>query len=265
MDFINMNESKDDSGIYLIINTINNFVYVGQTKQKFKKRYWHHCWKLNDNSHDNIHLQCAWNKYGADAFQFVIKESVDDFEKLNELEEKYISMYREQGKCYNIQDGGQKTGGYERTDEWKKVVGEKNRQHMLGRKHSEETKRKMSESHKGNHYNKDNYILNEELAYEVKTRLMKGEKPSLIANDLNIPYKTVNGILSNNTWECVHIDGWDEFRNNRKTWSRFSYEDCVEVYELYISGKYTQQELADMYGKTRHSIANAIKKVEKSK
>ena len=78
MKFINQEEYKDNYGIYGIVNKINGKTYVGQTGERFLRRYWHHQWKLRDNSHDNDYLQNAWNKYGEDNFEFIILEVVND-------------------------------------------------------------------------------------------------------------------------------------------------------------------------------------------
>lgn len=263
MKFKEQHKFKDKKGIYGIVNNINNFVYIGQTRQRFNKRYWHHHWKLRGNSHDNIHLQNAWNLYGESNFTFFIVECVENNEELNVLEEKYIGEYRVLECCYNIQDGGQVYSYYTRTDEHRKSIGEKNRQHMLGRKHSNETKKKMSESHKGRHYNEENYKITEKQAFTIKKLLVDGVEAPIVAEELGISYKIINGILSNNSWSRVHVDGWDEFRNSRERKSRLTNDECLEIYKLYETGNYTQQELGIIYNKTRHSISNAIKRAKR--
>lgn len=90
MDFINEELFKNDFGIYGIRNKINNFTYVGQTGENFQRRYWHHRWKLNNNSHDNQYLQNAWNKYGKDNFEFCVLEIVSDKDLLDDKEIEYI-------------------------------------------------------------------------------------------------------------------------------------------------------------------------------
>lgn len=59
MEFIDKDIYKDQSGIYQIRNLINDKIYIGQTTMRFVKRYWHHQWKLTENTHDNKHLQTA--------------------------------------------------------------------------------------------------------------------------------------------------------------------------------------------------------------
>lgn len=75
-------------GIYMIINSIDNKIYIGQSIN-IKKRFQSHKQKLKSNTHYNIHLQNAWNKYGEDNFYFTILCECEK-EKLNELEEYYI-------------------------------------------------------------------------------------------------------------------------------------------------------------------------------
>lgn len=263
MEFINKELMKDKKGIYVIHNKVNNYVYVGQTRQPFKKRYWHHAWKLKENTHDNIHLQNAYNQYGIDKFEFAVIECVEDNDMLNDIEIKHIKYFRETGGCYNMQDGGQDYFGYERTDEIKRKIGEKNRIHMTGRKASDETKAKMSEAHKGNRYNETNYKINESIAKDIKLKLINGIKPSLIAKELNISYKIVNAILSNDAWYMVEVEGWYEYLKSRKKSKRFTIEQCIELYELYNTGNYTHKQLSEMYDKHPQSIINCINRAKK--
>ena len=72
MEFEKREIFENLSGIYCIVNKINNKVYIGQTKQKFVKRYWHHLWCLRKNKHDNRYLQKSFNKYGEQNFKFIV-------------------------------------------------------------------------------------------------------------------------------------------------------------------------------------------------
>ena len=115
-------------GIYKIENTVNNKVYIGQTKN-FKNRWQHHKADLNRGDHKNIHLQSAWNKYGSDKFIFSIIEKCES--NLNDCEiywiDKLNARNREFG--YNIAAGGNAP--------------------TLGRHLSAETREKISLAHKG--------------------------------------------------------------------------------------------------------------------
>lgn len=263
MQFINENIYKDKIGIYGIKNLINNKIYVGQTGESFQRRYWHHRWKLQNNQHDNQYLQNAWNKYGEDNFCYMILETVDDLELLNSLEMKYISIYKKQQLAYNMSDGGDGKRGCPMSDKAKRIVGEKNRQNMLGKKHSEETKEKMSKIRKGKYVYRSSDILNEEVAFHIKQMLVNGYTASEISKELDVGYKLINNIISNNTWSTVYVEGWDEFRNNRKTYSRLTKEDHLKIYKLHIDDGLSKYELADMYGKTVKMIERIFREQRK--
>ena len=247
MQFIDEQKFKKDIGIYKITNLVNGMVYIGQTKQGFQKRYWLHRWKLRNGSHDNQYLQNAWNKYGEENFEFSIVE-VLKIQEIDEKERYWISFYKEQNKCYSIQDGGQPTRLNDFvTKEGRKLVGEKNRQRLLGTKLSEETKIKMSNSRKGKFVKKKTQKITLEQAKEVKERLIQGYTPKEIMEDLGIEYKPINGIISANTWSHVFVEGWDDFQSNRKKGkgissvgrkcnrkSKISLEEAKMYYEKYI-------------------------------
>lgn len=265
MKFINENTMKNKHGIYCIMNIENKTVYIGQTMHRFIKRYWHHQWKLRDGTHDNQHLQNAWNLYGEDKFVFFIVDVLDDnsCDKLNYLEEKYIGCCKRFKYSYNIIDGGRGRSGTHLSDEHKRKIGEKNRINMLGKKHTEKTKKKMSESRKGKHLDRKTDVLNDKLAFDIKTRLINGEKPSDIARDLDVTYNSVNGILSNDSWSHVYVDGWNEWRNNRKTRTRLTPEDHQEIYRLHVEEGYTKYELAEMYNKGHKMIEKIFRERRK--
>lgn len=73
------------SGIYQITCTANGKIYVGQA-QNVSKRLRQHRYALGRGNHDNVHLQHAFTKYGAFAFDFdpLIFCPVDE---LNEYEQ----------------------------------------------------------------------------------------------------------------------------------------------------------------------------------
>lgn len=137
-------------GIYGILNTINNKIYIGKTGMNFGDRWDSHKSLLRSGKHDNQHLQSAWNKYGSDAFEFIIIEECSAAD-LDDKEKYWIKYYKDLKLSYNILDGGDGFNnlGTHLSEETKRKIGDKNRVNMLGRKASEESRRKMSESHKG--------------------------------------------------------------------------------------------------------------------
>tara|TARA_R110000824_G_scaffold47256_1_gene134785 strand:+ start:492 stop:1151 length:660 start_codon:yes stop_codon:yes gene_type:complete len=116
------------SGIYKITNKQNGKIYIGSSLNIYQRFYMHKN-HLNKNNHHSSHLQRAWDKYGKENFIFEIIEEVPDKNMLLEREQHYMdtakSYERENG--YNINPTATS---------------------RLGAKHTEETKRKMSESQK---------------------------------------------------------------------------------------------------------------------
>jgi group I intron endonuclease len=113
------------NSIYLIKNTVNGKVYVGQSTNT-QKRLLAHRSLLRKGKHPNVHLNAAWQLYGEDAFQLYVEvEGLSDVE-VDQVEIDLIAKYRAMDKCYNLDGGGK-----------------------LGYTHSDETKDKIREGHAG--------------------------------------------------------------------------------------------------------------------
>lgn len=150
-----MKDIYQQIGIYRITNLQNGMSYIGKTGMNFGDRWDSHRALLRAGKHGNSYLQNAWNKYGEESFEFAIVEVVDDNDKLNELEIRYIADFKAREMSYNLHAGGD--GGYNLgkhlSEETKRKIGEKNRAHMTGRKASAETRAKMSSSQSARYAN----------------------------------------------------------------------------------------------------------------
>lgn len=136
------------SGIYAIVNIVNDKIYVGSAVN-FSERWRLHNLALSKNKHHNRHLQAAYNKYGKDSFIFVVIEYTKVW--LLEREEHWIntldSTNIEIG--YNICKATRNRHGVKISEETRvKLIAS-----HLRNKHSEETKARMSESKIGNTIN----------------------------------------------------------------------------------------------------------------
>jgi group I intron endonuclease len=76
--------------VYCWRNTINGKIYVGSTINAAQRKR-HHTYNLNNHKHPNSHLQAAWIKYGAGAFQFEFLELVDNLLWLRAREQAWIT------------------------------------------------------------------------------------------------------------------------------------------------------------------------------
>ncbi len=120
---------ENQSGVYLITNTLNNKVYVGiSTDLKFRLKT--HIHKLCKNKHHNYHLQNSFNTYGIDNFTIQIIEFTENNDKiLLQRESYYQALYKATSDDF----------GYNIT-----------KTNIDGSiRHSEESKRKISLAHKG--------------------------------------------------------------------------------------------------------------------
>lgn len=87
------------SGVYAIMNTLNNKKYIGST-HCFKTRFAEHRSQLRKGNHKNIHLQRAYNKYGENYFVFLILEECENIQNtLNFIEQKWIDSDGDYNIC----------------------------------------------------------------------------------------------------------------------------------------------------------------------
>lgn len=92
--------------IYKVTNLINNKVYIGQTIQDVKARWYRHCGKSGISQVElNTHFKRAILKYGKENFKV---ETIEDCDSslLNEKEKYYISYFDSYSNGYNSTLGG---------------------------------------------------------------------------------------------------------------------------------------------------------------
>jgi len=108
------------SGVYLIVNTTNQKVYVGSSVN-IHARWRQHKRSLIRGDSPCVKLQRAWNKYGESAFSFQVLEPVSPKkELLIEAEQRWIDIYDASNKGYNTLGKAYSHLGAKRTDESKK-------------------------------------------------------------------------------------------------------------------------------------------------
>lgn len=134
--------------IYKVSNSINSKLYIGQTVQKLEKR-----WKTHQSKGNALYNSIK--KYGVEKFIIEAIDFAETIEELNEKEIYWIQFYN----CispngYNLRLGGNSGG-----------------------KHSEETKRKISEAGKGRPVS--------EKTRQLKKEQMSGEKNPMYGKSPN--------------------------------------------------------------------------------
>ena len=123
------------SGIYGIHNLINDKWYVGQSVN-IRTRWNAHRSLLARNEKESIHLLRAWNKYGPDAFEWVILEKCSP-EELDDREIFWIKQKDSYRNGYNRTVGGGGTHGYKLTEAHKRKIGERTTEKWADSEHRE--------------------------------------------------------------------------------------------------------------------------------
>jgi len=155
-------------GIYLILNKVNGKVYVGSANN-IRRRFYLHRWELGRGDHHSTTLQRSWNKYGENSFEFKTLLVCDERD-LFMYEQRAIDAIKSFDPAigFNICRDVRGTRGVRWTQEQREkfIASKKGRQiyknnpqayanmmasvrrgdkhHMFGKKHTEESKIKMS-------------------------------------------------------------------------------------------------------------------------
>ena len=150
--------------IYIIKNTINDKVYIGQTVKTMEERWREHVYNARPDGRAQL-IYLAMRKYGVENFYVEELHHIQDGESLDELEIKYIAQFNSiTPNGYNVLAGGSKFIGDHpmRRPEIKQLfserfkgdknpakrpeVREKIRQSSFGKIISAETRQKMSKN-----------------------------------------------------------------------------------------------------------------------
>lgn len=150
------------SGIYQIRCIPTGKIYIGSAVN-IRERWRKHRESLLRNGHDNSYLQHAWNKYGAEAFEFTVIELVlAPF--LLEREQYWLDKRKPyiRSKGFNFSPTAGSTYGLKMNIAQREAIaaGIRGRKHTpetkakiaagrLGKRHSDETKQSISRFNKG--------------------------------------------------------------------------------------------------------------------
>ena len=252
------------SGLYRIINKINEKFYIGSTND-FDVRWKRHSLKLEKNCHDNPHLQRAWNKYGKDNFIFKIYALCDPINLLIE-EQKELDIWVGNPLCYNIRKDARcpVTPGEHRSEEiklkislaqkgkpkWNDAQREWFRQLNLGRKHSQETIKKLKLR---NH------------TPETKEKISKASKNQewSLQRCKNISIGKLKNKHNITEIERKNIsDGVQKaITEGRYHKNKVPLNEYETIKSLYLSGSMNKRQLAFKYGINPSSMNKLLKRI----
>lgn len=215
-------------GIYKIINTANNKFYVGSTNHT-KVRFREHRKQLRGKRHHCKHLQAAWNKYGEDAFVFVLVQAVADTKDLFAAEEKWLREHHGETHCYN--SGRSANAPYRgcpkedhpafgrpKSDSERAAISQKLKAYYaeapenhprFGTMHTEETKAKISAKRKGKTAGDAHYRYGQVVSEEVRQKIgdtQRGIKkaPRVVSEEGKAKIAAAAAAGHYNHWEGKH-------------------------------------------------------------
>jgi len=134
-----------NGSIYQITNLTNGKKYIGQTIQEPASRRWNkHCYFARNGS--AFPLYNSIRKHGVNAFVFeVIETNIESSDKLNEIEELYITKFDTTNKTFGYNISSKAQGKGKLSEETK----EKIRKARTKQVFSKESRKRMSESRMG--------------------------------------------------------------------------------------------------------------------
>lgn len=153
-------------GVYILICRPNATRYVGSSLD-VKKRAGGHIASLVDGKHQNKRLQRAFDEYGLDAFDWkLLQQYRGDHQELKNLEKKWFLRIQQSGsKMFNVLVPGTGTSGmrFKRSSRIRQKFSDLAKKRVkenglpagfggstfLGKEHTPEAKKKISDSHRG--------------------------------------------------------------------------------------------------------------------
>lgn len=249
-------------GIYKIQNSINGKVYIGSSKDIYR-RWSDHKSSLKRNAHHSYKLQRAWNKYGADNFTFDIIQIVEDVCNLKNLEQTCLDSYKSYDFNYGYNVSVLTDGGHSFPAEYQDLLDGKFKissvqfdeiiYYLSNTKLSIPKISNITGVNKSAIYQiyyKENYtnlvkdlkfikrmtngedssnsILNETQVGEIVDKLINGKHMIDLARDYNINISTIRDIYSKTTW--THLTKDVDFPKYKKAMGRAS--KTIAQYDL---------------------------------
>lgn len=237
----NSKQLPQKSGIYKIINLLNGHIYIGQSKNIYKRYHQHHKYEYKNEQRSDFHLYQAMRKYGLHNFMIEVVELCSE-DILDEREQYWIQYYNSFKEGYNMTEGGQ---------------------NFSSNIFSEETKNKrkqtleLNSSLKGENHPRAKISDNEVIL--IRQRYKDGESVSQIYQDYKNIYKNeemIRQIVLGVHYKCVGNIPSKKEKNLQR--GKFTEKEIIEIREKYYLQEYTQTALSKEYGVSSSTIKDIV-------
>lgn len=140
------------SGVYAIMNTTNGKIYVGEARigvhsRGIRDRCRRHLSAFR-NGKNSAHLQKAWDKYGSEAFRFVVLELCPS-ETCGDRQDYFIEHFKSWDREFGYNIDRASRGFWKVSEETRIKLSQALKGKGVGRKLSRETVEKISNSNRG--------------------------------------------------------------------------------------------------------------------
>lgn len=230
-----------DSGIYMILNVVNNKCYIGSSKN-IKIRLYQHKRELKNNIHINDYLQKAWKKYGEENFQFWILENCNENDLLSN-EQYWLDYYT----SYN-EKNGYNLAKYTQSP-------------MKGKKHKIKDIEKIKKSLKGKNCGclNGNSRLNEKEIKEIVKMINEKVTHKNIAKMYNVSTSTISDIYNGKSYKNLNL----KIERKIKNVDELSNDEINKIIIL-LKQQYPIKEISNKLN-VLEKVVNIIKKNNKIK
>lgn len=224
------------AGIYLITNKKTGQKYVGGSIDIENRMYFH-----EHSPNNGSYIDDAIQKYGFDSFDWqVIEKLPADWKIIGKREKYWIKFYNtfKNKKHYNLDEGGVGRSGYT---------------------HTQQTKDKMSKSKKGKYSGKNNPMYGKKHTPETRKKMSENQPDKSGENNgmwnKNHTIESKRKMSENRKGKCTN-------ENNPKY--RYDIPSPQELLEEYNSSDTTYKKLGEKYNCSPGTIHKRIQKAKKS-
>lgn len=236
--------------IYIILNTSNYKIYVGQTQDLQHRWSSHKCEANADRLHYPLYK--ALRKYGFDNFRVSVVEVLKTAEQADLAETYWIQYFDSRSDAgYNLMPGGKVPRGWHHTEKHKQFISNLFRGRQLAPPITEETRQKLSDVKMG-------HLVSE----ETRKKISKSNENKTASSETKSKMSLAKiGSKLTDAHKGEISKGLIEFqKTNTKTsnLAKLAFNIVEQIRSEWNSGNFSQRELAQKYDVHRMTIMRIV-------